>query len=648
MRASSRTPICRISMRVRNSRRQLATSSRKSTRVVGREVEDQPRAVERLLDARQLHRQLARADPVHRVRAGLRARAARCLSRSATIGRRDATHGHGRRGGRLRRVSSASGCGCTWPIAGPSGRLNDDGLADAEARVERLREEKGLRAAGGTETHGHAWTSVGFHGGSLYLRPAAPTPRGRLDSELQHNPVRDGLRTGVALERPERAVDGLKRAEDAVAVERRRQRSSAGRRSTFATARASARVASTPRSRSSAAIACRCIGQGVALARRRCPCPFRRSPRVASSRPRTSRASATQLEHPLRACATTADAVFGAWPRARREAAARHRRDARACASAMPFVRHQPASDVAAATAAQKRTVGHRERTVGSSGRVATVTSTSTEPGGGSSSVLSSAFCAGRVESRRRRRRSTTRRRASNGLKPVSSKHLAHDFDLDVAGVAGLDDHDVGMLTPRDAPAGGALCRTRRSRAAAPSRRPTARAARASRQLSACASASAAWRLPTPSGPPKIRLGGSVPRVDRARQQTEQPCGVRRDRGRASSGPMARIVAPVRSRAVSGAAATRLSACRVADRTHAPRSRVSSRLVGLIASAVGGVPAATAGCGRPRRRVGGRSPRRAAGAGVLVRAAEETREAVQQRAPPCSGQISVGSVPRTK
>src|SRR4029079_7980960 len=99
--------------------------------------------------------------------------------------------------------------------------LNDDGLADAETRLERVRQEKRLRAPGRTETHGHAWACVGFHGGSVYLRPAAPTPRGRLDSELEHNPVRDGLRTGVALERPEGAVDGLKRAEGAVGVERR-------------------------------------------------------------------------------------------------------------------------------------------------------------------------------------------------------------------------------------------------------------------------------------------------------------------------------------------------------------------------------------------------------------------------------------------
>src|SRR5439155_17205969 len=96
-------------------------------------------------------------------------------------------------------------------------RVHDQRLADTGARLERLGEKKRLRASRGAEADGHAWACVGFHEDPFIcgrLRGA----RGRLASELKHNPVRDGLRTGVALERPEGAVDGLKRAEGAVGI----------------------------------------------------------------------------------------------------------------------------------------------------------------------------------------------------------------------------------------------------------------------------------------------------------------------------------------------------------------------------------------------------------------------------------------------
>ena len=71
--------------------------------------------------------------------------------------------------------------------------------------------------------------------------------------------------------------------------------------------------------------------------------------------------------------------------------------------------------------------------------------------------------------------------------------------------VAGLEDEDVGVDAARDARARRCTIRTRRVA--------VGERWMDSSQFSACASAMAVRRLPTPEGPAKIRLGGSVPRA---------------------------------------------------------------------------------------------------------------------------------------
>ena len=91
---------------------------------------------------------------------------------------------------------------------------------------------------------------------------------------------------------------------------------------------------------------------------------------------------------------------------------------------------------------------------------------------------------------------------------------VAHLIDLDRAGVARLDEQHVGVHAARNALAGAHTPHA----PAASCRRSVA----AFRQFINCARATAASRLPTPSGPAKIRLGGSVPRIRRPRDQFQQ------------------------------------------------------------------------------------------------------------------------------
>ena len=98
-------------------------------------------------------------------------------------------------------------------------------------------------------------------------------------------------------------------------------------------------------------------------------------------------------------------------------------------------------------------------------------------------------------------------------------------IDFDRAGVARLDHQHVGMHAARDAPAGRAVS-ARVGRELAVAGRP------GSAQLNSCASAIAASRFPTPSGPAKMRLGGREPRTAaRAVRSSRRRCPARSRNG---------------------------------------------------------------------------------------------------------------------
>ena len=82
---------------------------------------------------------------------------------------------------------------------------------------------------------------------------------------------------------------------------------------------------------------------------------------------------------------------------------------------------------------------------------------------------------------------------------------FAHLIDLDDARIAWLENQDVGVHASRDPLA--------RARARPPLSVSPVRLATGPVQFINWASATAAIRFPTPSGPAKIRLGGKVPRV---------------------------------------------------------------------------------------------------------------------------------------
>ena len=189
------------------------TSSRKSTRASDGVIEDQARAVEDVLDLRQLHRQAALADlelrdalrlllallllqPLRRRPRGWRARTTTC-GESAAGWRRSASCG----GTRVDGADAPARRPCPRPSARPAPTSVD---RDAGSRNE-------TRAPGRRELDADEGRKRGRQLGADR-------------SYVQRQPVGDDLRTGVAVERRQRAVDGREGVERAVAVERSQQR----------------------------------------------------------------------------------------------------------------------------------------------------------------------------------------------------------------------------------------------------------------------------------------------------------------------------------------------------------------------------------------------------------------------------------------
>ena len=167
----------------------------------GRVVEDEARAVEEVLDLRQLHRQAALADL--ELRDALRVLLALLLLQPLddVVARRapdDDLRRVGRRAGAA--PATCGGVRVTVPTRRPVGAVPRRLVA------RRQPVDHAGRAAGTTP--------------SARRRELDADVRGKRPSEVQRQPVGDDFRTGVAIQRVEGAVDGRERAERAVAVVR--------------------------------------------------------------------------------------------------------------------------------------------------------------------------------------------------------------------------------------------------------------------------------------------------------------------------------------------------------------------------------------------------------------------------------------------
>ena len=451
--------------------RQLAHQLAEVDAAVGREVEDQPRSVEHLLDARQLHRR-ARARGSSAARCGTpRARAAACFSRATTSSRvATRTTRCGESAGGRRRSASCGIDAHDGADRRTAVGLHDDAIARPRRRVGRqIAEQEGLRPADRRELDRDE-PSVGRSRRITSGQPVCGSPVSSSQLQLQHQPVGHDLDAGVPLQRHERPIDRRKRAHRRA---RRRyaraSRSSAGRTSGLASARgvrarltgARRRAAATP-SRAGATASC---SRSPRRRRRSSPADPSRLRSAAADRLSPPRAPAPA--RPRRAPRRVAGARLERAP----EAAVGRRRHRARLGLAVPA--RTSAAAMSSATSGRNRSRGQRDRTVGSSTSGRAVTRMKTDDGGGSSSVFSSAFCAGGT-SASASSMMTTRRRPSNGRYAARSIDVAHLLDLDRAAVARLDDEDVGMDAARDARAGGARRRTRPTSSSSRSRRTSA------------------------------------------------------------------------------------------------------------------------------------------------------------------------------
>ena len=231
---------------------------------------------------------------------------------------------------------------------------------------------------------------------------------------------------------------------------------------------------------------------------------FARSNRVRGSRP-------ASLQQILRIAARLGKLVRFQIERAPHAAVGRRRGGQRVCVR-IPWDRSSTARDLGHRKR-PKRRCAQRERTVGSSMSGRDVTRMNTDAGSGSSSVLSSAFCAADHErvglfDDRHTPAAFERAERPRGRSPPRTCSIL------------IDPVSPGSISSRrDARHGrcGGMQRTRRTHRAR-----TIAVAHRAVQFSACATATAVSRLPTPSGPDKIRLGVSDSREMALREQAQQ------------------------------------------------------------------------------------------------------------------------------
>ena len=141
-------------MRARNSEASSRTSSRKSTRRVGGEVEDQPRTVERLLDARQLHRQAALADLQRRDAEGFALALLMPRAGDDVVVRGQPDDAMGGVAGRTPAFEKLGYAAHDGANCRPAVGLHHDLLADLRRRAALLvAEQERLRPADGAELH---------------------------------------------------------------------------------------------------------------------------------------------------------------------------------------------------------------------------------------------------------------------------------------------------------------------------------------------------------------------------------------------------------------------------------------------------------------------------------------------------------------
>ena len=436
-------------------------------------------------------------------------------------------------------------------------------------------------------------------------------------------------------QRDERAIDRRKRPHAALAAIRRRQplERRAARRDWRARARPR-RVASTSTSRSSDAIARRCAAScSRSLAP---PAPvfasssfapsIRRARIVAAPPPAPARAARRRAPRPARRRS----------PRAPAEAAVGGRRH-RARFGLAAAARHRARVAMSAAESGRNRSCGQRDRTVGSS--------TSGRDG--------------HQHEHRRRRRLFERleqrvlRRGDERVGLVDDHDAAASFERPVRGaiddVAHLIDLDRRRCRPaRRTRTSGCTPRAMRVHAAQTPQASSSELGTSecgSRQLSACATASAVEALADAGRPGENQARRQRAAGDRSRQQIDQTDVADDVSERHGSGMLSRASRPF----FFGRRASCFVRCVVRCRCRAEEARPEAALLlRRRCRRISTCRRRPCRRRRPRRQAHRRCPRRAAAPGCSVGAEAARRACVRMPRVGCRSQYAVGSVPRAK